>query len=384
MAVHNLAEGMCEIGHEVHVVAPGRRNQKNDIVRKYQLHRNYFYPLHKLPIAYGRRLFLIACMWRVFLECKVAKIQPDIVHSHYAFPAGYVLGKICCRRNIPHVLTCHGSDIQKMPEIQYGKRLDPDFERYVQSAVHSADGLIAIGRDVYREYLHLGVSENNVKELPNGINFNLLANPNMAAKTLLGLSEEDVVFLAVGRNHPKKGFVFLIEAAQEIAKTIRNFKVLIVGSRVEDLREQVNQLGLSDTVILYGAKAPVGLEFSDTILPLDEKIETFFHAADVYVMPSLIESMGLVTVEALASGVPIVGFTAEGTKDILQNAENCILSQEKTSTALAFGMMQMMERLKNDKYIGLKGRDDAKKFDRVTIAQKHIEFFSQVLATRRC
>lgn len=119
--------------------------------------------------------------------------------------------------------------------------------------------------------------------------------------------------LAVGRLHPQKDHVSLIRAFALIAETMPDWQLRILGEGDERsmLEREVKRLGLADRVEMPGAVADISAEYA---------------AAQLYVIPSLYESQGLATVEAMAHGLPAVGFRdCPGTNSIITDGVNGIL-----------------------------------------------------------
>jgi D-inositol-3-phosphate glycosyltransferase len=125
----------------------------------------------------------------------------------------------------------------------------------------------------------------------------------------LGLPQDEPVLLYVGRIEPLKGIDILIRAA---AQTEGRFRLLVVGGdsqdaeRKEDLRRLAEELGIAGNVIFQDA-------VSHGRLPL------YYNAADVCVVPSYYESFGLVALEAMACGVPVVASRVGGLRETVQD-----------------------------------------------------------------
>lgn len=372
LAVHNLAEGLCEAGHEVHLLAPKRRGTDGEDV--HGLHSIHWFAPPPLTGLLGLRI----PAWRHRLNRLVRRLKPDVVHAHVAYPAGHVAADVCGRIGMPFVLTCHGDDIQKLPEIGYGMRLDPHLDRLISDVVRRASGLIAIGSDVRAEYLKLGVSPSRIADLPNGINASVLRRRDPQAKERLGLPQGPIAFLAVGRNHPKKGFSSLIDAMKVVAEQDSEMICVIVGARVPDLQPKVNSLHLTDKVFLFGPAPPVGVEMHNGIGADQPHTDTYFHAADCFVMPSLIESFGLVTVEAFAAGLPVVAMDAEGSRDILSESQSCMLVQDRDPGIFGAALLEMGRRIRENPELGRENRLLAEGYDRRLIAERHVDFYRRV------
>lgn len=372
LAVHNLAEGLCEAGQDVHLLAPKPRGPEGEPITLYQTH--WF-----APLPFTGRLGLWNAAWRYRLARLIKRIKPDVVHAHVAYPAGYVAADVCKRLGIPMALTCHGNDIQKLPEIGYGKRLDPAYDKLVTKAVRGSSGLVAIGSDIRSEYLDLGVDPACIAELPNGINFGVLAPPDPNARQRIGIPENAFVYVAVGRNHPKKGFPFFLESMRLVFESDPDAVCVIVGARVPQLGSMVGEALLGKKVFLFDVAPPVGVSFRNAPSAVTKGTESYFHAADVFVMPSLIESFGLVTVEAFAAGLPVVAMDAEGSRDLLTDSESTMLVPSRDPAVFASALLEMGRRIRKNPGLGQRNIAFAAQYDRRRIGERHVTFYQALI-----
>lgn len=371
VAVHNLAEGLVSLGNEV-LVCTTMFQQHPAHLHQYELER-YWLPRGAWKLGFLERWI----GWH--LVRSINRWHPDVVQVNYAWPGGYaaILNKQSIK--VPVTITSHGSDIQRIPEIGYGCRLDPKINRKVIRAVHQADALIAISKDIYHEYIELGVKADSIALIPNGINYQRLSVRDETARLMLGISPERIVILAVGRNHPKKGFIHLIHAMAAIAVSCPQALCLIVGKEVSSLAPVVEQAGLIQHVNLYEQVLPVGIEFSDQSLAKEEQIETFFKAADIYAMPSLIEGLPLVALEAMACGLPIVATLPAAGDDLVTAGANGILVPVGDVPALAEALNGLLKDASLRAKMGTASRLVARAYDRVNVAAQHVQLFKTIL-----
>ncbi|GER80060.1 MAG: glycosyltransferase family 4 protein [Anaerolineales bacterium] len=371
LAVHNLAEGLVSLGHEVLVSTSTRQG--------YPAHRHN-YELERFWLPRGSERFGFVEWWIGWhLVRSISRWRPDIVQINYAWPGGYAAIKNKNRIKVPIIITSHGSDIQYIPEIGYGDRLNPKRDRMIVHALRHADGLIAISNDIYNEYVKLGVSEQLITLIPNGICFHTLARRNEQARRSLGINSGQLVILAVGRNHPKKGFNYLIQAMSLIAPKNPVALCLIVGKGVSSLAPVVEQMGVTEHVRLCSQALPVGIDFSGRIMPDSEKIETYFKAADIYAMPSLIEGMPLVALEAMASGLPLIASLQGASEDLVVDGKNGLLIPAEDVSALADALQVLLGDKKLRKMMGNVSRLKAKSYDRDHIANEHLRYFKKFI-----
>jgi glycosyltransferase involved in cell wall biosynthesis len=369
IAIHNLAEGLISLGHTVYVLSSNSGHaqfKRNYILKKYYT----FKGMYKLRIleVYLSFVFLV----------HILRIKPHVIHVHFSWPTGYALSKI--RKilpKIPIVITTHGEDIQRKPEINYGYRLNEKLNRKISFSLKSMDAAIAVGTDIVHEYCNIGVDKNRVHFLPNSINYTMLRKSDEMAREKLSIPVSKFVILAVGRNHPKKGFDKLVASIQILSLKYPFIFCCIVGKDVSKLKALPFYHEIEDKIKLVEAADPVGIEFVNSNR---ENILTYFQAANMYAMSSLIESMGLVTVEALSTGLPVIAFDGPGTKDIVKNGINGLLVTDFNERAFA----RAIETLINDQDLYKKLKSNAAKsgetYDRILIAKKHEKIYIKTIS----
>jgi len=154
----------------------------------------------------------------------------------------------------------------------------------------------------------------------------------------LGIAENTKVFLTVRRLESRMGLQNLIDACYRINLKNPNllFCLIIVGagSLEKNLRSQIEKLGMGEKIVLAGRVS-------------DEDIAYYYGAADLFVLPTLaIEGFGLATVEALASGLPVMGTPVGGTKEILSNIDPSFLFEDSSPESMSKLLQGFLENPK--------------------------------------
>ncbi len=215
--------------------------------------------------------------------------QADLLHLHSNGLIVEAAAAWARRRGVPYVLTLYGTEIW-----HYRPRwpLDPFTRAYRGAAMVTfySDGLLARARA-------LGLDRDGMSVVypPVGEAFRPLDEASRdACRRALGLSERFLV-LNVKRLHPLAGQRFLVEAFAHVCRVRQDVRLVICGegSERESLTRQIDELRLADRVTLTG------------LLP-NETIARYMAAADVFVLPSRLEALPTVAVEALASGTPVI------------------------------------------------------------------------------
>lgn len=247
----------------------------------------------------------------------------DLIHAHY-WLSGRLAALFQEHWRVPVVAMFHtlaalkNKVAQDVAELEQQIRVD--IERRTMA---TADRIIA-ATEVDRAHMleAYGANPRKIAVVPGGVNLDLFRpGARQTARWTLGLGPEPTL-LFVGRIQRLKGIDILIRAAGALRQQIGPLRVLIVGGsgdaagqteeearEVERLRAIVDELDLHDTVRFVGAAE-------------QSRLALYYQAADVTVMPSTYESFGLVAVESLACGTPVVASRVGGLATIVKDGEN--------------------------------------------------------------
>jgi len=121
-------------------------------------------------------------------------------------------------RNIPLIITPHGEDIQRVPELNYGLRLDDKWDRIIRNNLKTAQIVTAISRSVENELDFL--EKMKIRQIPNGVHLAAYSTERGTyLRDRLDIDDEKVIFLSVGRDHIKKGYKYGIKAIASLVST---------------------------------------------------------------------------------------------------------------------------------------------------------------------
>ncbi|MBS1616274.1 MAG: glycosyltransferase family 4 protein [Bacteroidetes bacterium] len=159
------------------------------------------------------------------------------------------------------------------------------------------------------------VPEDRIEVVPFGIDlspFEAPAPSRKEARSLLALPESAFILGVLGRLDPKKGQMFVLQALEKMIQAgTANWELLIMGDPTLDEGGKAYARQLDEFVAKHCLKARVHFR------PFSTEVIRFFRSVDVFVMPSVGETFGMVTVEAMAAGVPVLGADSDGTREIL-------------------------------------------------------------------
>ena len=318
ICIHNVCCTLVEEGHEAVIITTAYKPDA-----KLQL------PYKVVPL-WNRTCGLLKkypFMGKRYLLAKLAKLQKQHNFDLWQVTAGYPLGVYAIdffkKNNIPCVLRCCGEDIQKFPQIGYGYRLDKKIDKLAKVAYPQYDGLVALTQTVKKEYNALDIPDNKIKIIPNGADFAKFANARTNDKHICDIRKKFEVgdkklILTTGRYHQKKGFDFIPEIAKKLKADGVDFRWIIAGNGVREIRKKFPEC---DELGIICSEDFTKSESEAFSLPPQSLIDLYC-AADIYVLPTLIETFGMVLVEAMAAGLPIITTDAPGVNDVVQEGEN--------------------------------------------------------------
>ncbi|GAC1349944.1 MAG: glycosyltransferase [Ktedonobacteraceae bacterium] len=235
----------------------------------------------------------------------------DVLHSHY-WLSGVAATQLAKRWDIPHVTMFH--TLARLKQLANPNEKEPALRLEMeQQVIKQADRIIAATADERAQLIrYCGANSNQVKVIPCGVDLRLFVPQNkLAARTALRLLPSQPVLLFVGRLDPFKGPDLLLQAA---AMMEEDAQVVIVGGQLDgdeelaQLKTLASDLNINERVHFFGARP-------------QQDLPEIYSAADVTVVPSYHESFGLVAVESLACGTPVVATRAGGLTTIVKHGE---------------------------------------------------------------
>ena len=250
----------------------------------------------------------------------------DLLHAHTVYPDGFaavLLGKALKR---PVVITIHGGDVTVYFKRLLGRRLG-------LWALSNSDRVIAVSdalrREVVEEY---GANGEKITVIANGVDVTKFAPlPRAEASDSLKLGGDASRILYVGGIQRSKGIDYLLKAAARLAGTSpRAIEVLLVGDGdyMGAAKLLADELGIADSTTFAGQRPHAEIPF-------------WMNACDVLVLPSLSEGFGVVLIEAMACGKPVVATRCGGPEDIV-NTQTGLLVPPEDDIALSEALHEVL------------------------------------------
>jgi glycosyltransferase involved in cell wall biosynthesis len=372
--VSELGQKLIQQGHQVTIITAANLFKK----KRVYMHRNMrivevgYIPLklgiHILPVdEFTFNFFAL----RKVKQMLAAGEKFDILHIQGR--SGYLVDEL--KASIPVVATMHGLiKVENRGILEGGvswkKRLEMKIEeryanRIEKRIIRNADAIIAVSNYMKRTLVnHFGPRE-TYHVIYNGIDCNKFSPDESKRKPN--------IILSVARLDPRKGIHFLIDAIHELHREFPQLKVRIVGKghQETELRKRIEHYGLSDSVKLVGQKQQ------------DEIIEEY-QTADLFVLPSLEESQGIVFMEAMACGTPVVAYNIPGVDEVVEHQVDGLLVEKGDVKALTRAIRTVMMDESLRKRLGEQGRKNmVQKFDWKIIAKQTSQLYQQLISLRR-
>jgi len=226
----------------------------------------------------------------------------DLIHAHVSYPAGYIAQKIYQQTGIPYIITEHMSPF---PFASFLKN-DKQFKEMIVKPLLGSKKIIAVSRPQKQRISEFGIP--NICVIPNLVDTNRF-------KIKKGISKK-VRFLTVGGLNKQKGIDILIHSLSRLEENeLAKINLTIVGNGECELeyKSLSKKLELSEIITFHNSVRR-------------EDLPCFFQAADVFILPSRHESFGVVYIEALSAGLPVIATYNGGAETIINN-KNGVLVQ---------------------------------------------------------
>jgi D-inositol-3-phosphate glycosyltransferase len=301
-------------------------------------------------------------------------VRYDVVHAHY-WLSGWVAELARRYWETPFVQMFHTTAHMKNAVAEHADR-ETDLRLQTEKRLLTlADGIIAANPDERADLIwRMGVPTEKVCTIPPGVDLQLFQPRSKAAsRAELGIAPDERVVLFVGRIDPIKGIDTLIDAAQIMLSTSvePTPTFLIVGGDLDadgapvgplaGVAESIAQRGIADRFRLVGSQ------------PQDQ-LPIFYGAADVVAVPSRYESFGLVAVEALACGRPVVASRVGGLRFTIDEGTTGFLVKPQLPQALAGDLEKILSDESLRAAMSATARSSVARYDWANVARqvKHV------------
>ena len=320
-----LREGFGEAKHEVHVLTTWYLGLKRDEIDEgVHVHRVKVWGRKQLPTATIRSMitFVPAALWRGWKLCQ--KVKFDVLNAQFVVPSGIPAALLSKLFHLPFVLSFIGGDLYD-PTKGVSPHRHPVLRAVIRWVAEQAAVCTAISEDTkWRAYELHGVDKEIVVT-----HLGLIPHsPVTATRPALNLPEGVALFVSVGRLIPRKRYDLLLEAWRSIPAA--HLAIIGDGPLKEQLQKTITEYSLQGRVHLLGFVS-------------EEHKRNVLQAANAYVSATEHEGFGIVYLEAMEAGLPIVTMDSGGQRDFLTEDENAILVPTGDVSQLVAGIKRLLD-----------------------------------------
>ncbi|MEM7220398.1 MAG: glycosyltransferase family 4 protein [Pseudomonadota bacterium] len=374
IVVHHLANQYLALGHEVVLGGPSRIWADRKV--------RFSYPVKRLPSVSGLDKDM---QWRMKVRW-LLRGGYDIVHAHTTHPSGYAAARVLedvaerGQSAPPLVVTPHGADIHKVPEVNFGKRLNPVLDEKIRWTLQRCGAATAISDSVRDSLLDAGIDAEKIVPIANGVDAQRLGTPvDHDARATLGLDADAELIVSIGNFHPRKGHATLVAATANSSR--EKLHLVIIGRTDPDFVADVERRGLSSRVTFTGAipfPVPGQNNGPDLTAALLQQCNAYVSAS----MGEGTEGLSLALLEAMSAGTCIVATAVSGNRDIIEDGSNGLLVAPNSVEALTTAIDRVCANRVERDALAAASTKTVEPYSWRAIAGQYIELFERLLDPR--
>jgi 1,2-diacylglycerol 3-alpha-glucosyltransferase len=365
-SVQSFREAFTALGHNVFVFA-----QEDD----YEDTEPFIfrYPSLRLPLAVDIPTALPVSS---FVDQLIPKLKLDVIHTHHPILLGQTAATKARDYNLPLVFTFHTQYQEYTHYIPFPQEQVQEFikgrvmnwlREYMRKCQH-----IVIPSESMRSIL---VNDYGLVDrytvIPTGIDITPYKKADGAALRAEWNWPEDKVIISIGRLAEEKNWVTLLRAFAIAQKSQPNIRLVLLGDgpQAEALKQLAGELGIAERVMFTG-KVPF------------EQVPNYLKAADLFAFASVTETQGLVTLEAMAAGLPVVAVEATGTQDIVEDGKQGFLVQNDAND-LANAIIKLIENPSLMSKFKTAALRTSRAYDNMRLARKMLRVYEQAIQDKK-
>jgi glycosyltransferase involved in cell wall biosynthesis len=309
--------------------------------------------------------FVPMCIWKVKELMK--RNTYDLINTHFAIPSGPAGHYLSRKYRIPNVLMILGGDI-----IDPSKYLSPHntflLNQTVRKMLFGADRVIAESTEIKHNAQKYYGFDRQIDIVPLGI------YPNVhpaRSKEALGLPTDKFLFVPIGRLVKRKNLEDLLHIFKDVQKTIPSILLIIGdGPEKENIENLAKQLGISGEIRLLGRVS-------------DEEKFQYLAVSDLYLSTAIHEGFGIVFLEAMECGLPVISYDRGGQTDFLREGKTGYLIELGNRNNFELKLKEILNSGPLRMEIGAHNKNYVKEFYIEHVADRYISIFDEVVASRK-
>ena len=358
-----LEENLREMGHRVYIYTVDHpKATKRDYV--------YRIPSVKFPWEKDQRIGFPVDYKKIVRDVSAKEI--DIIHTHTPVIVGYVAGFVARSLKIPGINTYH----TMMEEyVHYIPFMEPLLRVYMKGETrrfcNHYRAVIAPSEKIKKLLLGYGVTA-PIEVIPNGVKLepfqkDFSRQEITEFRKRFGIPPERRIFVFVGRLGEEKSIDKLLENLERLLKVRKDAHLLIVGGGPQEgyLRRMASSMKIADNVTFAG------------YLNWPDEVSLAYHSSDVFVIASHTETFGLVVLEAIAAGLPVIAYKDDSFFGMVIDKENGFLCPDKDK--MHDSMLNLMENDHMLREFSENSRKLSLSFSDIANAKKTLRLYERVV-----
>ena len=361
----DILEHLVKLGHQVTIVTSGHKDlQELEIINGVNVIRVPVLMRSKIEVASLASMLTYVPSSIIKSLAKFNSGSFDIINTHFAVPSGPAGQFLAKMFRIPNVLSIHGGDI-----FDPSKSLSPHkswlLRKAVSSILNMADRVVAQSSDTQQNAYRYYNVKRGIDIIPLGIR---KPEYTKTSRQQFGLAADDIVFCTIGRLVKRKNLDDALALFSQI-HTQKKIKFLIIGDgpELQHLQQLVAEYQIQDSVKFLGT---VSNEQKFQILDI----------SDIYVSTAMHEGFGLVFLEAMECGLPVVCYNRGGQNDFLEQEKTGYLVECGDKDSFAERIIELASDAEKRKNMGNYNRELVKDYYIETCAEKYFELFRETIA----
>ena len=365
-SVASFRENLMKQGHNVFIFAQSDNTYKDD--------EPFIFRYPSLPLPLGD--ISTAIPVSSFVDQLLPALKLDVIHTHHPILLGQTAARKATELDLPLVFTFHTQYWEYTHYVPFPQEAIQDF---LKNAVHRWL------REFMQKCQHIIIPSESLKDIlirdyglherysviPTGTDLEPFQNADGKSLRSKNGWQEESVLISVGRLAPEKNWDTLVRAFAKVHEKHAGTRLVLIGDGAarSSLEALAAELGVAEQVTFTGA------------LPFQE-IPRYLKAADAFAFASVTETQGLVTIEAMAAGLPVVAVDGSGTRDIMEHGKQGFLV-ENDPDALAKGIHKLLADPQRLKRLSNNALKKAKTFEVNQLGKQLLGVYEQAIQDKK-
>lgn len=365
-SVQSFRETLSKMGHNVFIFAQEDNYEDTEpfIFR---------YPSLHLPLTGD---IPAAIPVSPFVDQLIPKLKLDVIHTHHPILLGQTAAAKARDNNLPLVFTFH-TQYQEythyipFPQEQVQEFLKNTVMTWMREFMRKCQHIVIPSESMASVLINDFGLVDRYTVIPTGIDITPYKKANGSALRAEWNWGDDKIIISAGRLAEEKNWVTLLEAFAIAQKTQPAIRLVLLGDgpQAEALRRLAGELEIQERVTFVG-KVPF------------EEVPNYLKAADLFSFASITETQGLVTLEAMAAGLPAVAVDAAGTRDILEDGKQGFLTQNDPQD-LASKIVEVVASPSLMSKFKSAALRTSRAFDNTRLARKMLKVYEQAIEDKK-